>query len=337
MADLAIVIVSFNDAQWLEACLSSVFSHAGTATLEVVVVDNESNDGTAELVASRFPEVLVVSNCNGGFGHGNNRGIEGTSARYVLFLNPDTEVIEGTFGTLVDMLDKRPEVGLAGARQLMPDGELIRTIRRFPNASRAFGEALASERWPVRPSWAGERLLDAELYTREVECDWTSGSFMLARREALAGAGSFDERFFLYAEEPDLCLRIKQAGWSVRHLPDMTITHHALKGGMQPRMVAQEALARRQYAQKYFTKPHKSLYLGAIGIRHLIRAAVAGNGPKATVHRKAARWAIAILLGRAEPPFRKPPPTALRPMESSPAIQPMEASPASNHRRVASA
>jgi N-acetylglucosaminyl-diphospho-decaprenol L-rhamnosyltransferase len=355
MADLAIVIVSFNDAQWLEACLSSVLSHAGTATLEVVVVDNESNDGTRELVESRFPEVLVVSNCNGGFGHGNNRGIESTTARYVLFLNPDTEVIEGTFGTLVDMLEERPEVGLAGARQLMPDGELIRTIRRFPNASRAFGEALASERWPIHPSWAGERALDIESYTREVECDWTSGSFMLARREALTSAGCFDERFFLYAEEPDLCLRIKQAGWSVRHLPDMTITHHALKGGMRPRMIAQEALARRQYAQKYFAKPHQALYLGAIGMRHLIRAATAGQGTDAAVHRKAARWAIATLLGRAEPPFKEPSPTALQPtgpspaiqpvearpaiqpVGASPAIQPVEASPASNQQRVASA
>jgi N-acetylglucosaminyl-diphospho-decaprenol L-rhamnosyltransferase len=328
MADLAIVIVSFNDAQWLAPCLSSVFSHAGTATLEVVVVDNDSSDGTRELVESRFPEVLVVGNCNGGFGHGNNRGIERTTAPYLLFLNPDTEVIQGTFGAFVGQLDERPEVGLAGVRQLMPDGELIPTIRRFPSASRAFGEALASERWPVRPSWAGERLLDTELYMREVECDWTSGSFMLARREALTSAGCFDERFFLYAEEPDLCLRIKQAGWSVRHLPDMTITHHALKGGMQPRMIAQEALARRQYAQKYFAKPHQALYLAAIGARHLIRAALAGNGTEAAIQRKAALCAIATLFGRAEPPFGEPPPTAL---------QPMGGSPESDDRRVASA
>lgn len=327
MADLAIVIVSFNDAQWLEPCLSTVLSHAGTATLEVVVVDNDSRDGTRELVESRFPEVLVVSNRNGGFGHGNNRGIERTTAPYVLFLNPDTEVIQGTLGALVDRLDECPEVGLAGTRQLMPDGELIPTIRRFPSASRAFGEALASERWPVRPSWAGERLLDAELYTREVECDWTSGSFMLARREALTSAGWFDERFFLYAEEPDLCLRIKQAGWRVRHLPDMTITHHALKGGIRPRMVAQEALARRQYAQKHFTKPHQALYLGAIGIRHLIRAAAARRGAEAAIHRRAARRAIATLLGRAEPPFGEAPPTA---------AQAMGASPESDHQRVAS-
>jgi N-acetylglucosaminyl-diphospho-decaprenol L-rhamnosyltransferase len=313
MADLAIIIVSYNDARWLQDCLSTVFAHAGTAALEVVVVDNESSDGTRELVESRFPDVLVVGNCNGGFGHGNNRGIERTTARYVLFLNPDTEVIQGTFGALVEMLDERPDVGLAGARQLMPDGELIPTIRRFPRASRAFGEALASERWPMHPAWAGERVLDPQAYERESECDWTSGSFMLARREALASAGCFDERFFLYAEEPDLCLRIKQAGWSIRHLPDMTITHHALKGGMRPQMIAQEALARRQYAQKHFARPHQALYLGAIGARHLIRAAAAGSSAGAAVHRQAARRAVSTLLGRAEPPFGEPPQTALGP------------------------
>jgi N-acetylglucosaminyl-diphospho-decaprenol L-rhamnosyltransferase len=314
MADLAIVIVSYNDARWLDDCLSTVFAHAGTAELEVVVVDNESNDGTRELVESRFPEVLVVSNVNGGFGHGNNRGIESTSARYVLFLNPDTEVIQGTFGALVDRLDECPEVGLAGARQLMPDGELIPTIRRFPNASRALGEAFASERWPMHPSWAGERVLDARPYTREFDCDWTSGSFMLARREALSSAGCFDERFFLYAEEPDLCLRIKQAGWSVRHLPDMTITHHALKGGMRPRMMAQESLARRQYAQKHFARPHQTTYLAVNGLRLLIRAVVATVARReGALNREVARVSIKALRGRGEPPFVVPSQTALTP------------------------
>lgn len=333
MADLAIIIVSHNDGQWLENCLSTVFSHAGTATLEVVVVDNESSDGTRELVQSRFPDVLVVGNSNGGFGHGNNRGIERTMARYVLFLNPDTEVIQGTFGALVGMLDERPDVGLAGARQLMPDGELIPTIRRFPSASRAFGEALASEHWPIHPAWAGERVLDVEPYGSEFECDWTLGSFMLARREAIDSAGCFDERFFLYAEEPDLCLRIKQAGWSVRHLPDMTITHHALKGGVRPRMIAQEAFARRQYARKHFARPHRALYLGALCARHALRAAMAGSGSDGALHREAARRAIATLLGRGEPPFRAPPTTALQPPAETSAEAAHRASPSPDRTR----
>ncbi|MGH2910960.1 MAG: glycosyltransferase family 2 protein [Solirubrobacteraceae bacterium] len=314
VADLAIVVVSTNEAHWLEACLSTVFAQAGTAKLDVVVVDNESSDGTPELVRSCFPQARVVASANKGFGHGNNRGLETTSARYVLFLNPDTEILAGTFGELVDLLDERPEIGLAGVRQLTPDGELFPTIRRFPSASRALGEALASERWPISPSWAGERVLDLGLYGGEVECDWTSGSFMLARREALLSAGCLDERFFIYAEEPDLCLRMKRAGWSVRHLPHMTIIHHACKGGVRPRMIAQDAFARRQYAQKHFARLHRAFYLGAIGARHVIRATIASAmGSEAEVHREAAQQAVKTLMGRAEPPFGTPPPTALPP------------------------
>jgi GT2 family glycosyltransferase len=312
--DLAIVVISTNEAQWLEQCLPTVFAHAGSAILDVVVVDNQSTDGTRELVETRFPEARVVSSPNRGFGYGNNRGLETTNAPYVLFLNPDTEIVDGTFGNLVEELDGRPDVGLVGVRQIGPDGELHPTIRRFPNAARALGEALASERWPTHPSWAGERVLDPLVYARECECDWTSGSFMLARREALLSAGFLDERFFIYSEEPDLCLRIKRAGWRVLHLPSMTIVHHEGKAGVQPRMVAQNAYARRQYARKHFALPHRAAYLGAVGTRHLIRAFAPGSDPAvAAARRDAARLALRTLAGRATSPFGPPPQTAIIP------------------------
>ena len=103
--DLAIVVVSANDARWLERCLSSAFEHAGEARIEAIVVDNASTDGTRELVESKFPHVRVLSSPNRGFAYGNNRGLEQTRARYLLLLNPDTEVIEGTFGEMVGLLD----------------------------------------------------------------------------------------------------------------------------------------------------------------------------------------------------------------------------------------
>jgi N-acetylglucosaminyl-diphospho-decaprenol L-rhamnosyltransferase len=310
-ADLAIIIISTNEAQWLTPCLRTVFEHAGDARLDVVVVDNESTDGTRELVESKFPEARVVVSRNHGFGHANNRGALTCDARYVLFLNPDTEVTTGTFGELVAELDGLPEVGLAGVRQIDGTGELALTIRRFPSISRAWGEALASERWPFSATWCGERELDASRYEEEIDCDWTSGSFMIARREALLSAGLFDERLFIYSEEADLCRRMKRAGWSIKHLPTMTIIHHQGKAGIRPKMVAQDAFSRRQYAEKHFARPYAALYLGGVSTGYLLRAVMPSVGERGAARRAAARLALRTLAGRTPPPFGAPPTTAL--------------------------
>jgi N-acetylglucosaminyl-diphospho-decaprenol L-rhamnosyltransferase len=312
MHDLAIIIVSTNEARWLTPCLSSLFGHAGALAVDVVVADNESTDGTRELVERDFPAARVVTCENRGFAHANNRGALTTDARYVLFLNPDTEILEGTFEDLVEALDARPGVGLAGVRQLGADSSLSPTIRYFPNALRTLAEAVGSERLPLRRPWLGERELRLELYEEERLCDWTSGSFMLTRREALESAGLMDERFFIYSEEPDLSLRMKQAGWETRHLPLMTILHHEGKAGVSERMAAQDAFARMQYARKHFSPPHRALYGGALALRYVARAAGARADTEAGARRRAANMrAMRTLLGRQEAPFGEPPPQAL--------------------------
>jgi hypothetical protein len=312
-ADLAIIIVSTNEARWLEPCLRTVYERAGDASLDVVVVDNASTDGTRQLVESTFPRARVVDSVNRGFAHANNRGAATCSARYILFLNPDTEILSGTFGELVAALDAQPKVGLIGVRQVTADGELWPTIRYFPGISRAFGDALGAERWPMRNRWLGERELDLARYDEELDCDWTSGSFMLARREALLSAGLLDERFFIYSEEPDLCLRLKRGGWGVRHLPSMTILHHAGKGGVRPKMLAQDAFTRRQYAEKHFSAPRRVAYLTGVGAQHALRALLPTRDAATAQRRAAARLALRTLVGRAEPPFGPPPPTAISP------------------------
>ena len=232
-------------------------------------------------------------------------------------LNPDTEVIDGTFGELLKLIDTKPRVGVVGVRQVKPDGALCRSIHRFPTVTRAFGEALSSERWPVHPAWAGERELDPAAYAREGECDWPTGAFMLLRREALLSAGLLDERFYLLCEEPDLCLRIKRAGWKVTYIPQMTIIHHAGKGGIRPPMMAQEAYARKQYARKHFPTAYRGLYLAALAARYLIRAVGVGGGDDGTARRRGARRALLTLAGRADPPFALPPATAIEPMPAA--------------------
>jgi GT2 family glycosyltransferase len=318
--DLAIIVVSTNEAHWLRPCLSSVFEHAGDIELDVVVADNESTDGTREVVEREFPAARVVGCQNRGFSHANNRGWLTCDARYALFLNPDTEILGGTFEELVAMMDARQGVGLAGVKQVPADGVLFPTIRRSPNALRMLGEALGSERLPFRAPWLGERELDLSLYEREVACDWTSGSFMLARREALESAGLLDERSFIYGEEPDLCLRMRKAGWRIVHIPSMTILHHAGKAGVSPRMEAQNAVAKLHYARKHFGRSHRLAFVGTLALRYALRAGSPGRGEEARQRRTAAVRSLRTMARLEPPPFGNPPPTALAP-ESSPDVE----------------
>lgn len=307
--ELAIVIVSMGDADWLRPCLTTVFQRAGGLELDVVVVENGPAGETTELIVGEFPAVRLIESVNLGFSHGNNEALIGCDARYVLFLNPDTELVSGNLAHLVAELDERPEVGLAGVRHLTR-GSVYPTMRRFPNALRSLGGALGIERSPVRPSWLCERVLDISLYERETECDWTVGAFMIARREALEAAGLFDERFFLYSEETDLCLRIKRAGWEVHHLPLMTIIHHAGRGGVDPRMEAQNTYSRVQYARKHFSPLHRGAYWLTLVLGSAVRWVLAVGAADQT-GRKVAGRILVTLTGREPPPFGYPPAVAV--------------------------
>ena len=304
MHDLAIITVSTNESHWIRPLLPTVFAHMGDIRADVVVVDNDSHDGTADVVATEFPEARTVWSSNHGFGHANNRALMTCNARYLLFLNPDTEILEGTFAELVRLMDERSTVGLVGCRQITGEGRLDRTIRYFPNALRGLGDALSAERLPGRrPRWLGEREIDPRAYEREFACDWTSGSFMLARREALESAGYFDERFFMYCDETDLCRRIETAGWEIRHLPQMTILHHDRKAGVRPHIESLSAVTKMMYARKHFSPGHRALYAGAVMLRHLLRVVYAGSGDIGRQKRAASREVVATMLGRRPVPF----------------------------------
>ena len=269
----------------------------------MIVVDNGSTDGSAELVEHEFPQVRVVRNENRGFAHANNRGFETTRAPFVLFLNPDAEIRAGYFGDLLELLRARPTVGLVGCRQVVPDGTVYPTIRRFPTAVRTLLESLGSERFPVRAAWMGERELEPAAYDRETSCDWVSGSFMLARSDAIREAGLMDERYFLYCEEPDLCKSLKSAGWEVRYVPDMTILHYWGKDGHNPRLSAQDAYSRRQYLFKHHRPPSRWLATLALVVQYTRAAMSPGGGEASRARRAAGRSALRTLLGFAPAPF----------------------------------
>jgi hypothetical protein len=306
---LSVIIVSANSAGWLRPCLTTVFERAGHVKLDVVVVASGCTDETVALVEREFPTARTISCPNRGFAYANNQALRTVEADWVLLLNPDTEILEGSFGDVLDRLEERPTVGLAGVRQLTPVGEVFPTIRRFPNAIRSLFEAVGSERFPFQAPWLGERELDLSVYEQDVACDWTSGSFMLIRWEALQSAGFLDERFFLYCEETDLCLRIKQAGWEIRHIPYLTIVHHADKAGWNPRLEAQAAFAKRQYFEKHLPPMHRLTATAALVLGYALRSAIGADPGR----QKSARAALTTLLRLRPPPFGEPPRVALAP------------------------
>jgi N-acetylglucosaminyl-diphospho-decaprenol L-rhamnosyltransferase len=307
---VSVIVVSYNSADWLRRCLPSVIEHAGCVGLEIVVVDSGSTDDTAE-VASQATHTRLLRCENRGFAYANNRALLTVDSEWILFLNPDTEIVEGTLGDLVATMQRRPGVGVVGVRQETGERELYPTIRRFPTASRYVFEALGSERFPFRASCLGERELDVRVYQREVSCDWMTGSFLLARREALLGAGFFDERFFLYCEEADLCLRIRQAGWEIRHIPQMTIIHHANKAGWNARLRAQEAYARAQYVDKHLSGIRRVVARTALSFGYGVRALATSGTNGSSDRHDAEKAAFRATLGLDPPPFLQPPGQAL--------------------------
>jgi N-acetylglucosaminyl-diphospho-decaprenol L-rhamnosyltransferase len=217
------VVVSFNTRAHLLRCLESL--PAAALPLETVVVDNASADGSADAVAARFPAVRLLRNAeNVGFGRASNQGIALARAPYVLLLNSDAEVRPGAVEAMAALLDRRPRVGAVGPRTVGADG----TVQV------SFGPPLTPlGEWRQRRLVRGVRGRDPGALARagalaavEHEPAWLSASCLMARREALAEVGGFDEAFFLYEEDVDLCRRLAQTGWGLVFTPTAEVVHH---------------------------------------------------------------------------------------------------------------
>jgi GT2 family glycosyltransferase len=267
---LAVIVVSHNSGRWLPDCLTSVLAHTGGVELDGVVVDAGSEDSTADIVGRYRPFRLVECE-NRGFAYANNRGAETTDAPWLLFLNPDTDVVEGTLSDLVRAGCEYPKAGIFGVKQVSGEGRIEPSMRRFPQPLRWLFEALGSERWGVDASWLGERILDPARYERPAQCDWTSGSAMLVRRETFQATNGMDERFFLYCEEPDLSLRALQAGWSTQYLPSITIVHYGGNESSSSNLAAQLAWARRRYMRKHFSRAGQAFGVAALALGYALR------------------------------------------------------------------
>lgn len=268
--DVSVVVVSFNTRDMLRDCLDTLKGRTDDVSYEILVVDNASKDGSADMIAESFPEaVLIRSDENLGFAGANNRAFEVARGRYIVLLNSDAFVGEGALALSVRRMDEQPQVGLASGRLVGRDGSWQPSARMFPSVTNelltlsGLGDKYPRSRFFGRMdrTWADPM--------EPAEVDWVPGAYSIIRREALESIGYFDQRFFLYYEEVDLCLRIKEAGYQLWYWPDIVVVHI---GGESARTVedaggmtkagAQLTLWRMRSALLYHRKHHG--YTGAL-------------------------------------------------------------------------
>jgi GT2 family glycosyltransferase len=287
VADVSVVVVSYNTREHLERCLASI---AGRH--EVIVVDNGSTDGSRELVRARFPAVrLLEPGENRGFGAANNAGMEVASGRYFLLQNADAWPVGDAVDRLVAFADVNPRAGVVGPRLLNPDGTLQRSVRGFPTRWRIATEYFFLRKLAPR-SRAVNAFYGAGFDHRSVrEADFLMGAVLLLRREAVDEVGGFDESFFMFSEEVDLCYRMRKGGWSIVFYPGAEFVH---VGGASTRLEWGRMYREQLRGHLRFLAKHEGLERAEHTRRLLMAAlrlrAVAFRGERGRTYREAGRW-----------------------------------------------
>jgi N-acetylglucosaminyl-diphospho-decaprenol L-rhamnosyltransferase len=231
--DVSIVIVTYRSADVIGSCLDSIGA-GGNVSREVFVVDNASGDGTAEKVRTRAPSAhLIANNNNRGFSAANNQAIPLCGGRYLFFLNPDAELTGGCLETAVRYMDDNPAVGLAGTKVVYPDGSLQETI---------------SLRYP------GEKHTAGELAGLKGDIACVLGASMIARADLIRAIGGFDEDYFLYGEDQELCLRIRQQGFEIGYIDEAVVRH--IGGHSEKDSASADRWRRKTLAEYIFYRKH---------------------------------------------------------------------------------
>jgi len=223
VGSLRLVVITYFPGEFLEAMLATVPA-ASTRAIAVTVVDNGSTDGTVDYVRSVPELTLAQPGRNVGYGGGANVGVAGSSEPWVVIANSDLTFTPGSIDKLLEAAERWPRAGVLGPRILTPDGRLYPSARELPSLGRGVGHALFGWIWPTNPWTAAYRREREE--PRESTAGWLSGACMLVRREAFEAVGGFDESYFMYFEDTDLCERMAAAGWDVVYAPDAVVEHH---------------------------------------------------------------------------------------------------------------
>ena len=266
LVDLSIVIVSWNVADLLTACLDSILrgESAGQLAIEIIVVDSASTDHTASVMRQQYPQIQFVQQTeNLGFVRCSNIGLGIARGRNLLLLNPDTEIIGDALQTMTNYLDSHPDVGIVGPHTLNSDGTTQSSRRRFPTLLTALFESTwlqpYAPRAVLRHYYVNDQPDDATF-----DVDWVQGSALMAKRAVYEQIGSFDEGYTMFSEELDWCRRAKDVGWRVVYLGSAQIIHHGGKSTEQ--VVARRHIHFQESKLRYFRKYHGRLVANGLRV-----------------------------------------------------------------------
>jgi GT2 family glycosyltransferase len=226
---LSIIIISYNTRDELARCVNSIFENTHEISFEVIVVDNNSQDGSPDMIEKEHPEIRLIKNQdNFGFARANNQAIDISQGHYIFMLNSDTLVPPLSISRMVNFLDGNSNAGVVGAKMLNPDYTLQRTARRFPTPMAFFfgRKTLLTKIFPKNKYSRKYLMLETDYCEEPYEVDWVSGGALMVKKEAINQVGVLDEIFFMYWEDAEFCFRMKEWGWKVFCLPSAPIIHY---------------------------------------------------------------------------------------------------------------
>jgi GT2 family glycosyltransferase len=274
--DLSIIIVNWNSTEFTKNCIASIRSTTKDMDYEIVVVDNDSQDGSAHLLSELVPPVILIcSDRNLGFARANNLGAEHAKGAKLLFLNPDTLVLEGSIRRMSDQLDSGPKVAAAGCRLLNGDLTLqMSCVQSFPNiANQLLGIDWLKRLWPRLSLWKMQTLYSVDTW-QVAEVEVVSGACLMVRKAVFDVIGGFSTEYFLYAEETDLCYKIRRGGWKVHHVKDATVVHLGGQSTMQKGDGFVDAMMRQSifmFFRKFRGEYYAELYRAAMLLSAVVR------------------------------------------------------------------
>jgi N-acetylglucosaminyl-diphospho-decaprenol L-rhamnosyltransferase len=310
---LSIIIVNWNSANFVKACLTKIYEHAIHLPVEIIVIDNASHDDCEGMIVSRFPSVLFIkSDENLGFSRANNVAFRQSTGDLVLFLNPDTEVYDGAIERMTKVLIETPEAGVVGARLLNSDGTVqMSCIQKFPSIVGILMDSDCLRRWwPQLPLWGMQPLLSEGKVPSEVEA--ISGACQMVRRKAFERVSMYTTDYFMYAEDVDLCLKMNRLGLRNLYVPDALVKHHGGQSSNAVVVSGWSAILMRESWKRFFEQHRSRRYARMFQATVVLQAAlritllslamlvpaVVGRGQQLVLVRKKwtsiLRWALGL-------------------------------------------